>query len=228
MNYIGIDLSLNSTGIVSKDFIVNVTTGGKTKKGNLTKWHEIGSSVIKYIHTDKITEEDEIEKLTQIENTARKIVQTIILNYPDKLNTKIGIEGYSFNSKSRSYNELIALGTLVRHSLMTYYGKENIKIFTPTEIKKYMGSTTYEKTYTNKKQTKWMYRNLDGVASGSFKKSHIYQAILDNKFENRYTQFLFAHKHDLMDTKKLSVKKPFEDVNDAFCIWLIMSEYKIY
>ncbi len=225
MNYIGIDPSLTSTGVtINFNQFLNYTTNNKgLKNGKMSKWYELCSKYIKYHFHDFTINNTEKIKINQLNNLANKIVKDIIEICPDKDNTIITMESYSYNSSGQAFIDTIVFGSYLRIKLMAYYNIENVHLISPTQIKSKIASQTCEKTFTNKKQTTFKYVNERGITGGAFKKDDIYTAILkiDSFKDIDYVKFLRIHYLDLVNHDKRKVEKPAEDVNDS----LIMCWY---
>ena len=154
--YIGIDQSINSTGINIKKYKDNnliyehfyIITNKVTKKA--LKYSELLNN-FDYIVYEKherseASDNNEFEMNKLINNI---FITNYIIDIIDKNNESdldnffIGMEGISYQSgQTKSIIDLAGLSTLIRYRIIEYFNKKNnngdLRIFTPSEIKKFV------------------------------------------------------------------------------------------
>ncbi len=154
--YIGIDQSINSTGITIQKFDNNNLIDKKfyiIHNSKLTKKETIAQEELnnfEYVLYDKLEKSQsknnsELEefKLRNIISISNCIIDLIIRNMNKLDRIYIGIEGISFNSsQSKSLIDLAGLSYIIRYNLYKFFisHQDNIGdlfVFTPGEIKKF-------------------------------------------------------------------------------------------
>ena len=209
MNYIGVDISLNSTALfISKDnenFIKCYLTEDKE-----TKWTKILKK-IKNVEINFITHnrnidysDNEIIKLEQFDLVSSQIINDLMIFCKSDF-YEIRIEGYSFSKNTNSILDIVAYSTLIKTKIINNLNCK-VKIIAPSTLKKNTCSLVYG---INKNKT----YNPDGIAGGSFTKFEIYKTILDGKIETPIYDFLYDNSEQLLNMKKLP--SPIDDINDA-------------
>lgn len=230
MNYniVGLDPSLISTGLVVNGKLINYCREkDATNKSGLSKWFKYCEKelVLKYIEYREYANysDGEIIKLKDYDKITSQIVKDIEDNIDKSLPTKIGIEGYSYASDAGAIIDLVTFSTLLRKKLFDYISQD-ITVFAPLTLKVESCKLTYPPINEGKKKEKWVYKNNDGVAGGSFTKHGMFLAIIENKnLNDDWTNLCRSLKSDIMGATK--VPKPFEDVNDAFLTFHILNKY---
>lgn len=227
MNFISIDPSIKSTAIViNETHFINFPNKELifTKKGELTKWFDLAQKIVEYIPveyatTDKSYSDTEMDKLVAFDLISQLIVDSIVKYCDLSLLTYVGIEGYSYNSEAGNLADLASFSAILRNKLYFAVSK-NITVFSPKEVKSGAAKLTYPPIPLNKKETKFIWRNNDGIPGGNFDKPEILQSILDNNsYTNKYVDFI---KSNVDFTTMKIVKKPFDDMNDAFIIYKML------
>jgi len=224
-NIIGIDPSLISTGLVVNGKLINYCREkDATNKSGLSKWFKYCEKelVLKYIEYREYANysDGEIIKLKDYDKITSQIVKDIEDNIDKSLPTKIGIEGYSYASDAGAIIDLVTFSTLLRKKLFDYISQD-ITVFAPLTLKVESCKLTYPPINEGKKKEKWVYKNNDGVAGGSFTKHGMFLAIIENKnLNDDWTNLCRSLKPDIMGATK--VPKPFEDVNDAWLLFNIL------
>lgn len=154
--YVGIDPSINSTGIslaayvdnkLSREMFYIIKPNKLTKKEqNFQKDHDY---ILNYIIYEKISDAEdshelERKKTLNLIHICEQIINIIntfaSLNNVTHDHIYIGMEGLSFGSSSRTraIYELTGLNFLIRyHLIYNYNDSNNIFIFPPTEVKKF-------------------------------------------------------------------------------------------
>jgi hypothetical protein len=234
-NIVALDPSLISTGLV-------VSNGSDTKlfnycrendatnKSGLSKWFKLAEPelTLRFIeYRDYNNYSDgELIKLKDYDKITSMIIRDIEENIDKSLPTKIGIEGYSFGSNVGPLIDLVTFSTLLRKKLFDYIGKD-ILVLSPSTLKLEACKLTYPPINEGKKKEKWVYKNNDGISAGSLTKHGIFLTIIENKnINDAWGRLCKSLKSDIMAATK--VPKPFEDLNDAFCIFNILKGNKGY
>jgi hypothetical protein len=223
MNIIAIDPSITSTGmcINGELFSYSYNSAAFTKKGNLTKWYESSEKYVNFRFHDKVSfgdyEEEQIEKI----KLYRKVVDKIIEDISDNINTGeetvVAIEGYSYGSSAGNLIDLVSFGTLIRDKIIDNF-TDNIKIVSPSTLKLESCKMVYEPIKKikgiKKKKVVYEYRNKFGIAGGNFTKKDMYNAIIESKWNDQWAEYLKTIKGEFK-----AVPKPHEDLNDAYLMY---------
>jgi hypothetical protein len=230
MNYIGIDPSIISTAMVINGRVFNYCRRSDAIKeksiDSYTKWFDLCKDHVtyRYINLDYVEgySANEIQKMRCYDAVSDMIIQDILDNIIKDEPIKIAVEGYSYSSTG-DIIDLVTFSTLLRRKLLTI--TEDIIILTPSTLKLESCKLTYkpiEKKIGGKKpRTEFIYRSALGIAGGSFNKVDIFLALVENENNNdRYCTFLKEHKMSIMFLK--SIKKPLEDCNDAYTLYLYL------
>lgn len=156
--FIGIDQSINSTGVtvqcfekkeMVKQYFYIIKTNKLTKKEKAAEEEIDGFNYILYHKWEKSDAKDNNEfELHKLENNIEisKTIIDIIKKYAiynlDKV--YVAMEGISFQSsnKTQSIIDLAGLSTLIRYKIYNYFIDNQdhlgcLKIFTPSEVKKF-------------------------------------------------------------------------------------------
>lgn len=225
MNFIGLDPSLISTGLVVNGKLFNYCREkDATNKSGLSKWFKycedkITLRFIDYRETINYSE-GELIKLKDYDKITSQIIDDIEQNIDKNLPTKIGIEGYSYSSDAGSIIDLVTFSTLLRKKLYDYISKD-ITVFSPSTLKLESCKLTYPPINEGKKKEKWVYKNSYGVSGGSLTKHGMFMCIVDNtEMNDDWSNLCKTLKDDIMGASK--VPKPFEDLNDAWLLYNIV------
>lgn len=224
MNYIGIDPSITSTGMVINGlpFSYSYISDGFTKKGDYTKWYEMCKNVVNFRFHDKVSFDGYKDEQVAKMNLYRSVVDSIINDVKDNLidgDIKVAMEGYSYGSSAGNLIDLVMFGTLVRDRLIDI--KCDITVVPPTTLKLESCKLTYppiEKiTGKKKKKITLEYRNNEGIAGGKFTKKEMYLSVVENKeWDDNWKKHL-EHVRGDINTQK--IPKPHEDITDAYLLY---------
>jgi hypothetical protein len=140
----------------------------------------------------------------------------------------VGIEGYSYASSAGDIIDLVTFSTLLRKKLFDRVS-EDITVLSPATLKLETCKLTYDPivTETGKKvkKLKYEWRNNMGIAGGSFTKTDMLMAIIDNKsMQGGWAEHCRQVKDDLLSVS--TIPKPYEDINDAFLIYNVIKSEK--
>lgn len=228
-NYVGIDPSLISTAVSVNGKLLNYCRDKDvyTKTG-MEKWHKMCDGLVEYriIEYRKFSNysEGELIKLKDYDSITDKIVEDVRSYLYPSLETKIGIEGFSFGSKAGDLIDLVTFSTLLRKKLYDKVTKD-ITVFSPASLKLEACKLTYKPVEVikgvKKPKVTYEHRNNEGMAGGSFTKREMFLAIVENEdLQDEWANHLRAIKSDILENK--SVKKPYEDVNDSRLLEYVM------
>lgn len=225
MNYIGIDPSLISTGLVVNGKIYNYCReSSATNKSGFSKWFKLCEQYVTYRFIDyrefKDYSEGELVKLKDYDKITDMIVSDIESNINKEEPTIIGIEGYNFGASVGDLIDLVTFSTLLRKKLYDYIS-HNINVLSPSSLKLESCKLTYQPIDIGVKKPKLIYQNKEGIPGGSFTKREMALAIIDSDINDVWSNHLRSIKDELLANK--TIKKPYEDVNDACLLYYILS-----
>lgn len=216
MNYIGIDISLNSTAVYIESENIKSILSFTNKKDNNIYIKELDRCGVKFYHLNRDVSENysknEILKLNHYNKISNLIINEIlsIININEK--TYCQIEGYSFSKNTSSILDIVSLSTLIRVYLLNNIDNIDITIISPKSLKLEVCKLIYEPINIGKKKPKYEYRNYQGISGGSFNKPQMYRAMLDGKIDSPIYKMLESYK-DLMEREK--IPNPIEDIIDS-------------
>jgi len=224
-NYVGIDPSLISTAVSVNGKLLNYCREKDVYvKNGMEKWHKMCDGLVEY----KIVEyrkfssysEGEIIKLNDYDKITTSIVEDIKEMLNLEISTKIGLEGYSYGSGVGAIVDLVTFSTLLRKKLYDGISKD-ITILSPAALKLASCKMSYKpvevETGVKKKKISIEHRNNEGLAGGKFTKREMFLSLVENEtWCDEWVNHLRTIKEDILANK--TVKKPYEDVNDASLI----------
>jgi hypothetical protein len=234
MNLVGVDISINSTGlsILRDDEIIlfNFTVTKKNYVWIKKTLEHIDFEFINYTHQDIDNySEKEIMKLREFDKVADIIFNKVYGNIDKTQPTYISIEGYNYGlQNTSSIIDIVTLSTLIRKKLLEGIPNlEQIIILSPKSIKSKVcelvyGTTTTEKVSKKgiKKTTTTTNDSKDGVTGGNFQKHDMLKALVELNIDTKLSEFLKENKDELLKMK--NIPKPFDDVIDAIWIMLVL------
>lgn len=215
-NYIGIDISINSTAIYIESNKGCKIISLNNKKDNNIYIKELDKIGVDFVHIDREKSTDysknEILKIKHFDKVSLIVLEKC-LNYIDiNEKTYCQIEGYSFSKNTSSILDIVSLSTLIRSYLLKNIKDIDMTIISPSTLKLEACKMSYDPIDVGVKKPKYVYMNNEGVSGGSFKKPHMYKALLDSKIEVYIKPFLIEYRH-LTDRDK--IPNPIEDIIDA-------------
>lgn len=218
-NYIGIDISLNSTAVYIESNIGNSILSFTNKKDNNIYIKELDRYGVKFFHHTRDSSDNysdnEILKIKHYIKISDLLISEILERIDNNEKTFCQIEGYSFSKNTSSILDIVSLSTLIRQSLILQIKDISITIVSPSTLKLESCKMVYKPINIGKKKPKYEYRNNQGVSGGSFKKPHMYRAMVEGKVESPIYKMLLSYI-DLMDRDK--IPNPIEDIIDSiFC-----------
>ena len=234
-NIVALDPSLISTALVVSsgdtfkmyNYCRESSAFGKT---GIKKWFKLAEQFITYkfitYREFKDYSEGELTKLKDYDKITDEIISDILSNIDNSKPTKIGIEGYSFSSTAGDIIDLVTFSTLLRKKLFDQIS-EDITVMSPSTLKLESCKLTYPPivTETGKKvkKVKIEYRNNLGMSGGSFTKTDMFMAIVENnEMQDFWTKHCKLVKSDVLGIA--TIPKPYEDANDAFLIYNVLKK----
>ena len=215
-NFIGIDISLNSTAIYiendSKQTILSFTN----KKENNIYIQELKHQGVLVFHIDRektdVYSDNEMLKLLHYRDLSDLIIEQILNNIDSNKKTYCQIEGYSFSKNTSSILDIVSLSTMIRLSLINNIDNIDISIISPSTLKLETCKLVYPPIDIGKRKPRLKYVNKEGISGGSFKKPDMFKAMLDGNIDCPILNMLWTYK-DLTERKK--IPNPIEDIIDS-------------
>jgi hypothetical protein len=216
MNYIGLDISLNSTAVFIEKDDGDMKILSYTNKKNNNKYITDLKNFVEFFFSNKEKEEkysdNEIVKLLYYEMLSDEIVNSIKKNIDETQKTFCFCEGYSFSKNTSSILDIVSLSTMIKIKLLNNIKNINLSIIAPTSLKLETCKLVYKPINIGKKKEILEYRNNDGVKGGAFKKHDMFKAMLDGEIKSPITNFLKKNKN-ILELKKIPT--PIEDIIDS-------------
>ena len=201
MNYIGIDISINSTAIFIETNGIEKILSFTNKKDNNIYIKELNRSGVNFIHFDRKILKDytdnELSKMRHYIDISDSIIDKILSIIDLTKKTYCQIEGYSFSKNTSSILDIVSLSTLIRSKLLVNIKDIDMKIISPSSLKLEACKMVYKPIDIGKKKPKYEYKNSLGISGGSFKKHDMYRAIIDGKIDCIIYDFLNDYIHIL-------------------------------
>lgn len=216
MNFIGIDISLNSTAIYIESRQKSSILSFTNKKDNNIYIKELDRYGVKFFHHNREVSKDyssnEILKMKHFINLSNLIISEIIkvIDINDK--TYCQIEGYSFSKNTSSILDIVSLSTLIRCKLIENIKDIDISIISPSSLKLETCKLVYTPIDVGKKKPKYEYKNNQGISGGSFKKPQMFRAMIEGEIDSPIFKMLKSYE-DLMERDK--IPNPIEDIIDS-------------
>lgn len=216
MNYIGIDISINSTAIFIESNDKSTILSFSSKKDNNIYIKELIMCGVKFFHVSRLKSdnysENEILKIKHYINLSNSISNEICKSIDLNEKTYCQIEGYSFSKNTSSILDIVSLSTLIRSSLINNIQNIDISIISPSSLKLETCKLVYGSKNIGKKKPKYESRNNQGISGGSFKKPQMFRSMLEGNIETPIYSMIVKYKN-LMDRDK--IPNPIEDIIDA-------------
>ena len=216
MNYIGIDISINSTAICIETNGIQKILSFTNKKDNNIYIKELNSYGVDFTHFERKILKDytdnELSKLNHYINISDKIINKILSVIDLTKKTYCQIEGYSFSKNTSSILDIVSLSTLIRSKLLVNIKDIDMRIISPSSLKLETCKMVYKPINIGKKKPKYEYKNNLGISGGSFKKHDMFRAIIDGSINCIIFKFIIEYKHILEMSK---IPNPIEDIIDS-------------
>lgn len=216
MNFIGIDISINSTAVyIESDKASNILSFTNKKSNN--KYVELLSEYgVRFFHISRessdVYSDNEILKLIHYTNVANLIVDEIINLLEIGEKTYCNIEGYSFSKNTSSILDIVSLSTLIKTELLNRIDDIEMSVISPASLKLETCKLVYEPIDIGIRKPKLKYVNNNGIAGGSFNKHQMYESIIDGEISTPIYNML-VDNIDILELKK--IPNPIEDIIDA-------------
>ena len=215
-NYIGVDISINSTAIYIESNVGCKILSVNNKKDNNIYIKELDRYGVEFIHFNREKSEiyslNEVLKIQHFDKLSSMIVEKCLSYLDINEKTYCQIEGYSFSKNTSSILDIVSFSTLIRSYLLTNIKDLDMTIISPSTLKLEACKMSYDPIDIGVKKPKLIYANKDGVAGGSFKKPHMYMALLDSNIDVYIKPLLVEYKHL---TERDKIPNPIEDIIDA-------------
>jgi len=221
-NFIGIDISINSTAIYIVSNSGNTILSFTNKKDNNIWIKELDRCGVKIFSQTSSRSldysENEIIKLNKFINLSDLIIKEILSHIDTTQKTFCQIEGYSFSKNTSSILDIVSLSTLIRASLVKSIPDIDIKVISPASLKLEACKLVYKPIDLGKKKPKLKWSNNEGVPGGSFKKPEMFKAMLEGNLQSPILEMLKSYK-ELCQRDK--IPNPIEDIIDSIFALLI-------
>jgi hypothetical protein len=215
-NYIGIDISINSTAIYIESNKGKKILSFTNKKDNNIYIKELDRHGVEFTFIDRNKSnnysENEILKIKHYDKLSISIYESCIKHIDLNENTYCQIEGYSFSKNTSSILDIVSFSTLIRNYLLKNINNIDITIISPSSLKLEACKLSYKPIDIGIKKQKLVYLNNEGVSGGSFKKPEMYKAIIESNLDFPIRELLTEYKH-LSERDK--IPNPIEDIIDA-------------
>jgi len=221
MNLIGIDISIDSTGmsiVRDDDVIISNFTVQKRNSGWIKKTMDvIDYEFISYTYKDiNNYTESEIMKLREFDHVTDLIFNKVIGNINKSEKTIIAVEGYNYGLRNtNSIIDIVTFSTLLRLKLLAIPKLEKLIIVSPTTVKSMACEMAYGYTLT-KTGKKIINKNLNGISGGKFDKKQMMESLIYMNSGDKLSMLLNKYKEDLLKLKM--VPKPWDDICDSYWI----------
>ncbi len=221
-NYIGIDISINSTAIyIVSNLGENILSFTNKKDNNIYIKELVRCGVKVFTQVREKSEnysENELIKLNYYNTLSDSIISEILKFIDLSEKTYCQIEGYSFSKNTSSILDIVSLSVLIRRNLIVTINEIDIKIIAPSSLKLETCKLVYEPIDIGKKKPKLIYANNQGITGGSFKKPQMFRAMIEGNIESPILSMIITYK-DLMDREK--IPNPIEDIIDSIFACII-------
>jgi len=216
MNYIGLDISLNSTAVyIETDHKMKILSFTNKKCSNkyIKDLEECGVEFyFLYKEKDDNYSNNEIIKIKHYDLLSDEIVKSIKKYIDEDKKTYCFCEGYSFSKNTSSILDIVSLSTMIKIKILNNIKNIDLSIIAPTSLKLETCKMVYEPVNIGKKKEILEYRNNDGLKGGSFKKHEMFKSMIDGDIDSPITSFLNNNKN-ILDMKK--IPNPIEDIIDS-------------
>lgn len=224
MNYIGIDPSITSTGMIinGKPFSYSYESSGYNKSG-LSKWYQLSEHIVNFRFHNQAQfidyKDEQIVKIKLYKSVVSKIIIDIKDNIDNSGKIVVAIEGYSYGSSAGNLIDLVTFGTLLRNELLEIGC--DITIVSPMTLKLESCKLTYQpiEEMIGKKNPKMVlyYKNNEGVSGGNFTKKEMFRSVIENNiWDDDWKKHLESIESDIGDQK---IPKPHEDIIDSYLLY---------
>lgn len=226
MNFVGIDISIDSCAISMKrgeEIIIFNFTTQKVNNNWIKKTMDIiDYEFINYTYKDIDNyTENEIMKLREFNHVTDLIYNKIYTNIDKKDKTIIAVEGYSYGLRGNSIIDIVSFSTLLKIKLMELPQLEKLIFVSPMTLKSFACELSYGSTI-NKNGKKIINKNYRNISGGKFDKKDMLEALINLNECDKLSMLLYKYKDYLLSLK--NVPKPFDDCIDADFLRRIISK----
>ena len=222
MNLVGIDISIDSTGVSilrGEEVLISNFTTLKRSVGWIKKTMDvIDYEFINYTYKDIDNyTENEIMKIREYDYVTDLIYNKIVGNINKKEKTLIAIEGYNYGLRNtNTIVDIVTFSTLLRHKLLSLPKLDKMIILSPMTVKSMTAELVYGYELSPRAKNKKINKNNDGVSGGDFNKKDMMKALIDLNGNDKLSVILNKYKDDLLKLK--NVPKPWDDIIDSYFI----------
>ncbi len=217
MNFIGIDLSVNSTAMTIYNgsyLLYNYTT-----KNSNNSWINKLNGIINFRFFEFLYKEYSnfsdilLDKILQYDLYTDLIINDIKNIDDDAI---IGLEGYNYGLKrTDTIVDITELSSIFKYKLIKTFPSYKIIILPPKSVK----IKTCEMVYGMNGKIS---RNKNGIAGGNFDKNNMFDAFIDSNIDIKDFRNFLVDK----DVNKLkNIPKPVDDIIDSIFISEIIKRY---
>ncbi len=229
MNLVAIDPSLISTAVVvsSGDSFAMLNycreSDAHNKKG-MSKWYKSCEEHVSYRYVSYAKygtySEGEVAKLRDYNRITDGIMDDITGLIDASMPTRVCIEGFSYGAGVGDLIDLVCFSTLLRTKVISV--TPHLEVIAPLTLKQDACKLAYAPVDVGKKKQKLVWRNNQGIAGGHFTKREVFQSIVENQgTADHWSAHCRGIAEEVMSLR--SVPKPYEDLNDAFVMYLRMA-----
>lgn len=223
MNFIGIDISLNSTAIYIESKMGKKILSFNNKNDNNIYIRELEQNGVHIFKQERYKSNDysenEVIKIKKYVVISKKIVDEICKHLDIEEKTYCSIEGYSFSRDTSSILDIVGLSTLIKGELLIRIENIEMSIISPKSLKLEACKLSYEPIDIGIKKPKLKYVNDQGISGGNFKKPQMMKAMIDGGFETPIKKMLIDYKH-LLERDK--IPNPIEDIIDSIFACIVL------
>jgi hypothetical protein len=228
MNLVAIDPSLISTAVVVSSgegftMLNYVRESDSHSKRGLSKWYKSCEQHVRYRPIEYAAYGDysggEVAKLVDYGRITDGMLDDITSLIEPSKATRVCIEGFNYGASVGDLIDLVAFSTLLRTKILSV--TPDLEVISPTTLKQEACKLAYPPVDMGKKKQKLVWRNNQGIAGGHFTKREIFQSIVENPSTNDFWSNQCREVHQEVMSLR-SVPKPYEDLNDAFVMYLRM------
>ena len=223
MIFIGLDISKISTALcIEKNNTIKLYSYTTKKDNNI--WVKDTNDFINYRHINYLytNETDysksEINKLIEFNEFTDLIINDIFDNVDILDNIKIGIEGYSYNSKKGPIIDIVEFSSILKNKILNKLSKySKIEIISPLTLK----TETCKMVYKPRIETKGKkiikeiihYENDKGKQATKFDKWDMFYAFINSEIKSELKDWCKEYSNDIAKNKELP--KPIDDIVDS-------------
>lgn len=223
MIFIGLDISKISTALCIEKNNKTKLYSYSTKKSN-NVWVKDTKDFINYRHINYLYSDEkdysksELMKIVEFNETTDLIINDIFNNIKVLDSVKIGIEGYSYNSKKGPIIDIVEFTSILKHKLLDKLsGYSKVQIISPLTLK----TETCKMIYKPRIETKGKrvikqilhYENNKGKQATNFDKWDMFYAFIASNIKCDLKDWCKEYSGEISKNKE--VPKPLDDIIDS-------------